>query len=82
VPEITRLGRTLKCWSDAFLAYFDTDRSNNGGPEANGVSGTTASRPELNRLLNHPLKGDEVVVWRLDRLGAEHSKPANPNNDA
>lgn len=34
-----------------------------------GVSGTTASRPELDKLLEHLRKGDEVVVWKLDRLG-------------
>ncbi|WP_298253114.1 transposase [uncultured Arthrobacter sp.] len=34
VPEIARLGRTLKRWSNALLAYFDTNRSNNGGTEA------------------------------------------------
>ena len=34
VPDIARLGRTLKRWKDAFLAYFDTGRSNNGGTEA------------------------------------------------
>ncbi len=34
VPEIARLGRTLSRWSEAFLAYFDTGRSNNGGTEA------------------------------------------------
>ena len=38
VPEIGRLGRTLARWSAAFLAYFDTGRSNNGGTEAiNGL---------------------------------------------
>ncbi len=38
VPEIARLGRTLKRWRAAFLAYFDTARSNNGGTEAmNGL---------------------------------------------
>jgi transposase len=38
VPEIARLGRTLKQWRGAFLAYFDTDRSSNGGTEAvNGL---------------------------------------------
>lgn len=38
VPEIARLGRTLRRWKDAFLAYFTTDRSNNGGTEAiNGI---------------------------------------------
>ena len=38
VPEIKRLGRTLKQWREAFLAYFTTGRSNNGGTEAvNGL---------------------------------------------
>ncbi|OUM43810.1 recombinase family protein [Arthrobacter sedimenti] len=34
-----------------------------------GVSGTRASRPELDKLLDHLRAGDEVVVWKLDRLG-------------
>jgi transposase len=35
VPEIAR---TLKKWREAFLAYFDTGRSSNGGTEAiNGL---------------------------------------------
>jgi DNA invertase Pin-like site-specific DNA recombinase len=34
-----------------------------------GVSGTKASRPELDKLLDHLRSGDEVVVWKLDRLG-------------
>jgi DNA invertase Pin-like site-specific DNA recombinase len=34
-----------------------------------GASGTTASRPELDKLLHHLRSGDEVVVWKLDRLG-------------
>jgi DNA invertase Pin-like site-specific DNA recombinase len=33
------------------------------------VSGTTASRPELDKLLDQLRSGDEVVVWKLDRLG-------------
>jgi transposase len=38
IPEIARLGRTLKQWRAAFLAYFTTDRSTNGGTEAvNGL---------------------------------------------
>ncbi len=38
VPEVARLGRTLKKWRTAFLAYFDTSRSSNGGTEAvNGL---------------------------------------------
>jgi DNA invertase Pin-like site-specific DNA recombinase len=35
-----------------------------------GVSGTRASRPELDRMIDHLRPGqDEVVVWKLDRLG-------------
>ncbi|HEY5482777.1 MAG TPA: transposase, partial [Propionibacteriaceae bacterium] len=38
VPEIARLGRTLRQWKDTYLGYFTTDRSSNGGTEAiNGI---------------------------------------------
>lgn len=38
IPEIARLGRTLRRWRNAFLAYFATQRANNGGTEAvNGI---------------------------------------------
>ncbi len=38
IPEIARLGRTLKQWKAAFLGYFDTGGANNGGTEAiNGL---------------------------------------------
>src|SRR5713226_7740582 len=32
------------------------------------VSGTSRSRPELQRLLEHLRAGDTVVVWKLDRI--------------
>ncbi|WP_262495447.1 recombinase family protein [Paeniglutamicibacter gangotriensis] len=35
-----------------------------------GVSGTLVRRPELDKMLDHLRQGqDEVVVWKLDRLG-------------
>lgn len=38
IPEIARLGKTLRRWKTAFLAYFDTDGASNGGTEAvNGI---------------------------------------------
>ena len=45
VPEIARLGRTLKRWRSPFMAYFATGRASNGGTEAvcecgGGWSGT------------------------------------------
>src|SRR5664280_726216 len=33
------------------------------------ASGSKASRPELDRMLDQVRPGDVVVVWRLDRLG-------------
>jgi len=38
IPEIARLGRTLKQWREAFLSYFTTNGASNGGTEAvNGL---------------------------------------------
>ncbi|MFM9920857.1 recombinase family protein [Lacisediminihabitans sp. H27-G8] len=34
-----------------------------------GISGTKISRPELDKMLDRLSQGDEVVVWKLDRLG-------------
>jgi transposase len=34
IPEVARLGRTLKAWKQQVLAYFDTDGVSNGGTEA------------------------------------------------
>ena len=34
-----------------------------------GVSGTLASRPQLDKALEYVREGDVLVVWKLDRLG-------------
>ncbi len=34
VPEVARLGRTLRAWKTHVLARFNTDRISNGGTEA------------------------------------------------
>jgi len=34
IPEVARLGRTLKAWKQQVLAYFDTSGVSNGGTEA------------------------------------------------
>lgn len=34
-----------------------------------GVSGTKASRPQLDAMLDHLRTGDTVVIWKFDRLG-------------
>ncbi|MFC0673164.1 transposase [Brachybacterium hainanense] len=33
-PEISRLGKTLRRWKTAFLAYFDTHDASSGGAKA------------------------------------------------
>ena len=34
-----------------------------------GISGSNASRPELNKMLDTLRTGDIIVIWKLDRLG-------------
>jgi DNA invertase Pin-like site-specific DNA recombinase len=34
-----------------------------------GVSGTLASRPEWDKLIERLEEGDEVVIWKFDRVG-------------
>lgn len=34
-----------------------------------GVSGTHATRPQLDAMLDHLRPGDTVVIWKFDRLG-------------
>lgn len=42
IPEIAKLGRSLRAWKTAILAYFDTGGASNGPTEAiNGVIETT-----------------------------------------
>ncbi|PWN59998.1 recombinase family protein [Chryseobacterium oncorhynchi] len=33
------------------------------------ISGSTKNRPELDKMIEHLRPGDELYVWRLDRLG-------------
>lgn len=33
------------------------------------ISGATKNRPELDKMIEHFREGDELYVWRLDRLG-------------
>lgn len=33
------------------------------------ISGATKNRPELDKMIEQFRKGDELYIWRLDRLG-------------
>jgi len=69
VSEVARLGRTLKRWSNAFLAYFDTDRSNNGGTEAiNGLI-------ELHRRVARGFRNRDNYRLRMLLIGGGLSHP-------
>jgi len=66
VPEIARLGRTLRSWRQAFLAYFDTGRANNGGTEAICII-------ELHRRIARGFRNPHNVIW-AHRSGPRRSK--------
>ena len=73
IPEIARLGRTLRRWRDAFLAYFTTHRANNGGTEAiNGII-------ELHRRLARGFRNRDN--YRLIEESACSSPPAASPHD-
>jgi|GEM_PF-821944 len=69
IPEIKRLGRTLKQWREAFLAYFDTGRASNGGTEAmNGLI-------ELHRRVARSFRNREHYRLRMLLIGGGLSHP-------
>ena len=66
IPEIARLGRTLRVWRDQFLAYFTTERATTEAPKPTASSNSTAASPaasatpqlpttdDLGRRVTHP----------------------------
>lgn len=65
IPEIARLGRTVKRWRDASRASFGTDRSNYGGTEA--VNGLI----ELHRRVTRGLRNRNNYRRRMLLTGGE-----------
>jgi transposase len=69
IPEIKRLGKTLKRWREAFLAYFDTRRASNGGTEAiNGLI-------ELHRRVARGFRNRDNYRLRMLLIGGGLSHP-------
>ena len=69
IPEVARLGRTLKQWRAAFLAYFDTDRASNGGTEAiNGLI-------ELHRRIARGFRNRDNYRLRMLLIGGGLTDP-------
>ena len=59
IPEVARLGRTLRRWCDALLAYFDTVRARDGGIEA--INGSI----ELHRRLARSYRNRDNYRLRM-----------------
>lgn len=69
IPEICRLGNTLNRWRDAFLSYWSTHRSNNGGTEAiNGLI-------ELHRRVARGFRNPENYRLRMLLIGGGLTSP-------
>lgn len=69
IPEVARLGRTLRQWRNEFLGYFDTGGANNGGTEAiNGLI-------ELHRRIARGFRNRENYRLRMLLIGGglDHS---------
>nr|WP_318152450.1 transposase [Brachybacterium huguangmaarense] len=60
IPEIARLGKTLRRWRTAFLAYFDTDGASNGGT-AEAINGII----ELGRRIARGFRNFEHYRLRM-----------------
>jgi transposase len=71
IAEIARLGRTLKRWKTAFLAYFDTGGANNGGTEA--VNGLI----ELHRRIARGFRNWDHYRLRMLLIGGAFDKINN-----
>jgi len=52
IPQIARLGRTLKQWRTQLLAYFDTGGASNAGTEA--INGLIELHRRVARGFRHP----------------------------
>jgi transposase len=73
IPEIARLGKTLKRWKAEFLAYFDTAGASNGGTEAmNGLI-------ELHRRIARGLTNRDNYRLRMLLIGGGLDKINTPD---
>lgn len=73
IPEVARLGRTLRAWRTQILAYFDTDGVSNGGTEAINLI------IEKTRRLAHGFRTFAHYRLRI-LLAASGNRPWRPNH--
>jgi transposase len=76
IPEIARLGRTLRSWRAEVLAYFDTGGISNGGTEAINlmIEKTRRLAHGFRNVTNHRIRillaADGGRPWRRRRRGS------------
>ena len=78
IPEIARLGRTLRKWKDAFLAYFNTGGASNGPTEAINASHRTRQTSRQRLPQPHQLPTPHAPHHRRPRCLHPHSTLKSP----
>ncbi len=72
IPEVARLGRTLRAWRAQILAYFDTSGLSNGDTEAINMLIKKARRRSIAAC--HPrgvlVTGRQQLFWSQRVIGA------------
>jgi transposase len=66
IPEIARLGRTLRTWRQQLLAFFSTGRANNGGTEA--INGIIELHRRIARGFRNPANYRLRIILAAGRL--------------
>lgn len=77
IPEISRLGRTLRCWQSTPPACFTTSRANDDGTEA--VNGSIELHPRLARgFRDHDDYRPRMFLVASDLTPDPHPMPEEP----
>ena len=71
IPEVARLGVTLRRWRSEFLGYFDTGGASNGGTEA--VNGLI----ELHRRIARGFRNRDHYRLRMLLIGGGLTIPTH-----
>ena len=78
IPEIARLGRTLRKWKDAFLAYFDTGGASNAPHRSHQRNHRTRQTHRQRLPQPHQLQTPNAPHHRRPRRLHPHSTLKSP----
>ena len=82
IPEIARLGRTLRKWKDAFLAYFDTGGANNAPHRSHQRNHRTRQTHRQRLPQPHQLQTPNAPHRRRPRRLHPHSTMKSPSTES